>query len=191
MRVRGSTTVDAGAGNGVFFGPSNSTGTLLVTDVTGSTTVIGGSAGNVSVVAAAGAALVIGGASGTTNYVTAGTGSELINSLGPSSASIHAGSGTDVIFLGAAGSSSVLAGSGAATILGGRRRRSSSSITRPAAPPRFTGMAAGDSINLSGYGSAGIVSQGPSSGNYVITLSDKTSITLIGVTSPGSTIHSS
>jgi Ca2+-binding RTX toxin-like protein len=180
-----------GQGRAEVFG---GTGSDTVLGGTGDTVVHGGTGGHNLLLAGYGQATLFGGGDGDQLYAEgskaqslyAGSGNETLSgAFARGDLTIHAGSGADQITLGGGGSQ-VIAGTGGATISGGTGHDVFTFIHGEAGGSsliaNFTSL---DKIKLVGYGPdaerQALQSQVVANGAVSVTLSDNTTITVLGV----------
>lgn len=170
----GPVTVFAGAG-GVYFGGSG--GSNVLVGGAGAATLVAGGSGDL-LYANGSADDVL--AAGSGNATLFGAGSDTLFG-GSGTDAINAGGGQDLI-VGGSGANFVQLGSGGATVFAGAGfNRFSATDGHAGGSDLIIGFAPGDQLALTGYSSeASITSAG---GSTILTLSDGTQITLVGVAS--------
>ncbi len=173
----GSVVINAGAGGGLFAGGSGATNVILAGS--GAATIFGGKGSD---------ALFAGGTQA--DLLIAGSGNETLSGLGSSGNNVfYAGAGDDLLGAGA-GSETFIAGHGATTVIGGSGADLYGFINGLAGGSETIegfDAAKGDRIALQGYAAGeaatDLANAQVSGGNTVLTLSDHTQVTFVGVTS--------
>ena len=172
----GSATINAGAGGGLYAGGNG--GLNVIIGGSGACTMYGSSGSDLLAAGGAGADLLI-----------AGSGNETLTGVGSTGNNVmYAGAGNDLLG-GGAGNETFFAGHGNATVIGGSGADLYAFINGLAGGTETVfgfNTGKGDAINLQGYGAneaqndlANAVVAG---GNTMLTLSDHTQVTFVGVT---------
>ncbi len=172
----GSATINGGAGGGLYAGG------------TGGLNVIVGGSGACTMFGSSGSDLLMAGGLAA-NLLIAGSGNETLTGIGSLGANVmYAGAGNDLLG-GGTGKETFFAGHGNATVIGGTGADLYGFINGLAGGTETVfgfSTAKGDQISLQGYGANEVqndlANAVVSGGNTMLTLSDHTRVTFVGVT---------